>query len=289
MTSRHRQDDKDQVRLPLAREDRFEALRRLDPKQVGIGRRQWLRVVDLLIQVEVTAKNGDCHAYAQTLAARMAEKVGVSKATLHRARRAAEAAGLLTVSHRHNGDRQLSNHWLVQWDRIVLLSRANKTDTGACQTDTPPCQTDTLIRNNLDLTLTELRSVDASVEVDQINREWDGPIAPPDPDEARRFGRRVGPPKSRRDIEAAWKLTALKAVLGERWFGHLTQGVQATPGIRTPWAWVMRTAANGTRECPGPGRTGLAQLMDRVEGPPPGWPGKSVIAERQCAATLDEC
>lgn len=142
-----------QVCLPLTRRQRFGSLRAIDPDTLGVGRRAWSRVVDLLEQVELCSQRDGCHAYAETLAARMAGGIGVSESTLHRTRRLAQRLGLLATRHRHDGHRQQSNVWAVDWTRITGLAgievtaplAEGTTDTPGYQTDTPGCQTDTLL------------------------------------------------------------------------------------------------------------------------------------------------
>lgn len=99
-------------------------------------------------------------------------------------------------------------------------------------------------------------------------------IAPPEPFKAYRLGRRVGKSNSRGDEVLAWKLTALAPVLGEAWFANLTTALElVTEKPKKPWAYVRTVAEDGSKERPGPGKEGLAELLKRVPGPPADWPG----------------
>lgn len=147
-----------QTRLPLSREDRFALLRAIDPASLAVdekpvGRRTWANVVDLVMQVEFCTARDGCFAYAETLAARMAGGVGVSRATFFRARSVAVAVGVVEAEHRHGRSGQQSNAWRVRWDRVQALSKSQlrltethpsqargKTETAPSQIDTAPSQ-----------------------------------------------------------------------------------------------------------------------------------------------------
>jgi hypothetical protein len=108
-----------QTKLLLSRDERLDALVATKPEDVGVKRRAWRNVFELLRQIEFCGgRSENSFACVETLAARM----GVSERTVQRAAAVAIGAGLLVRSarHRHNG--QASNEWAIQWDRIALAA-----------------------------------------------------------------------------------------------------------------------------------------------------------------------
>jgi hypothetical protein len=98
-------------------------------------------------------------------------------------------------------------------------------------------------------------------------------IPPPDPDKALRFGNAVGKCGSRKDVELAWKLTALERVLGEAWFANITTALNTVKDPpRNRWAYARGVAAKGSKERPGPGKERLSELLKRAPNPPDDWP-----------------
>lgn len=98
-------------------------------------------------------------------------------------------------------------------------------------------------------------------------------IPPPDPQLVSSFGKRVGPPQSRRDQVLCWKLVAASSQLGEHWLNNIAEAVRTVqPRPDKPWAYARKVAADGSRECPGPGATGLRDLLARIRDPPDDWP-----------------
>ncbi|MEN0109685.1 MAG: hypothetical protein AAF805_03075 [Planctomycetota bacterium] len=290
--------------LPLERKDRLGRLAAVDPGLLGVGRRQWARVADLLTQVELTGVRGGCQAHVATLAARMNGGVGVSTATLHRAKRAAIDAGLLRTEPQHDEltGRQRSNAWAVNWDRIGALAGwaevtgwpeaprdrepsdaaaaaepAPQTDRGACRTDTPPCRTDTPIKGTHSTTTRpQGLSTSPSPSTEETRRRnlSGGRVSVPPPDrmEAYRVGRRIGRGRaSRRDVELCWKLVAVahepSCRLGEAWLGTVIGAVDAVQPTNR-WAYAQRVAFDQAAER----GVSLGAELRRVAPPPDDWP-----------------
>lgn len=296
-------------RLPLSRDERLAALRRIDPDRVEIGRRQWRTVVDLLTQVELCSLRDGCHAYVETLAARMAGGVGVSRSSVDRARRTAEAAGLLTVTRRHDGHRQQSSVWAVQWSRVAILGGptdqpVSSTDQpvssapAACQTDRAarridgrPYQIDSLNRGSVSTTVpTSVHGRPSTEDREERAKPAPAGLVPmaaepvPDPARAYRLARLVGRPQNDRQLSTAWKLAALTPVLGERWLAEIEGALRTVHGIRDRWAYLWTLARDGTHAHAGPGDAVLRRLLRSIDEPAAGW----WRAERELTGRLCE-
>lgn len=277
--------------MPLTREQRFGSLRRIDHRELetpgggAVGRRAWANVVDLLEQIELCSFRGGCHAYASTLASRMAGGVGVSESTLHRTRRLAASLGLLETRACYTSDRQTSNHWIVQWTRVRLLSGAEEpapeTDTPPCLTDTPPCQTDTPIKGLASTsTPASVSGRQPSSRPEKQPSEAPSRIPAPPRDHAFRVLCKLkGPGKATpRDQAAAWKWCACSHLFGEQWLANVTEAVERVgPANRFAYAWSV------ARE--GPGEAELYRAMARAPEPPGDWPWQEAkLRERACVA-----
>lgn len=121
-----------QKRILLTRTQRLAALRAIEPRRLrrpdGSGRpvsvAQWRHVAEVLRQVELTTTADGCsYSYAATLAARMHNGAGVSRATFFRARGLAESLGLLVAVQRwgETVGQQQTNQWRVDWTRVAAL------------------------------------------------------------------------------------------------------------------------------------------------------------------------
>lgn len=285
-----------QTALLLSRDDKLAALAAIPPDRVGLSRLRWAQVVDLLTQIELRTGRGVCHCYAETLRAVMNRGVGVPETTFHRIRRAAERAGLLAKTMRHDGRRQQSNEWRIQWDRVSGLAAgvevneitskpaqlaapkggtlAEKSGTPGRQSGARGRQSDTLYqRISSAVVQHEWSTVD---DADQKKRSaaaiafgsaawW----TPERIEEARRLARQVvrkigRPCRDPRDRELVIKAAALAlGPLCEAWLADAVAGVIACRPAK-PWAYLQTCLAEGA-ELRG---VNLWGLLRRVTVPP---------------------
>lgn len=88
----------------------------------------------------------------------------------------------------------------------------------------------------------------------------------PDPVAAARLIRRVGPCRSARDLQLAWKLVGAAGVISENW---LADGVEAVRQVRPakPWGYLWTTLENGATEA----GHNLGAVLRGIPPPPEGW------------------
>ena len=260
-------EDPRQERLLVTREERLSALKAIDPESLGVGRRRWATVVDLLTQIEVRTCRDGCFCYVGTLAAAMAAGAGVHRATMERAAKVARELLLLSSLGRTSprGDK-LSSEWRIHWDRIRVLARqagwkpppdvaAEKTATTPSQTATRYPQTATFPNRNNSSTVSlvedesTVESTRETVE-ENLSRRLAGSQPPPAAwgnlaeieDKVWLLRRKLGPTRSpQRDWQNAVKWVRLsQTVYSEAW---LWGPAAAAATKNKPWAWLQSTLA----------------------------------------------
>lgn len=135
MSAKRRDEQKLLCLSPEKRVAAWRALEGVDPLSVGLTRRTWARVVELIKHVEYTTKEHLCRASVELLAAKMGEGCGVSRATLLRASAVAQNLGLLNVQRRSNRRGRETNLWQVQWDRVEALGGLNPGELKALEVE----------------------------------------------------------------------------------------------------------------------------------------------------------
>lgn len=263
----------DQRRLPLSREERLGLLDNRDLEKLGVATRQWRSVRELLRQIEYCGGADSSYARVETLAARM----GCSKRTAQRARRAAEGAGLLRVAERYTSTGQRTNQWLVAWDRLAAASLEVSPPGGVV---TPPrviaSPPGDVVSPPIEIHQSSIRDPLEMVDRrdDQKNMEVDWQRAERD---AARLERRVGPCRSDQDRDLAIKAAALSQRYGERWLWDAAEACRVVRPER-PWAYFWSCIADGARKQQRRLTRDLARLR-----PPVAAAGVD-LSERLCAA-----
>jgi hypothetical protein len=125
-----------QSRLAYDRRQRFQALRGIDRTKLDkpIGAHTWSNVIDLLVAVDLCTGQDGCFSYAETIASKMNQGLGVSRAKFWRICGLAKSLELLDTEARYNRQGQQSNEWCVFWDKIMVLGARAVTESP----ETPP-------------------------------------------------------------------------------------------------------------------------------------------------------
>ncbi len=256
MTTKRKHDPK-QTHLPLSRDERLSALRAIRAEDLQVGRRSWSNVVDLLEQIEFCTMRDGCFAYAETLAARMNGKRGVSRPTFFRTSKLAKELGLLSAMQRTSSrGASQSNEWRVNWAKVMSLAHGTETppcqtETPPSQTDTPPCQTETpLIRINpvVNPVFNPSRSSRSTVEDDQ-KENWSEADQAATRDVANRIVRALAPPRSDADRSLVAKVAWLAGrVYSEHWLWDAVEACRRTRPANWYAYWFTCLAEGAARE-----------------------------------------
>lgn len=304
-----RQEDRRQTLLLLSRKQRLDAVQAIDPDQLGIGRRTWANIVDLLTQIEVCTSPDGCFAYAETLAARMRVGAGVSRATLFRASKQARELGLLESFGRVNRQGTQSNEWRVNWHRVSVLAQAagweplpepapppdrRKTETGVAQTETGGSHSETpligIVSRQFRPSKTSRPGSPAATD-ESTSCTSSGDTAAWDTaavlDEVWHLREKLGKFRSERDWSLAVKAVRLsQTCYSSTW---LWGAVEVARGKRRPWAYLHTTLADQAEQLGRRFDRDLARLTNiPAELARPDWESERTQKVREYATRLCE-